>query len=188
MVVTCTSIVGLLIVLILGCEGTESPIYTETPKSPTNPLVPVDARILGSWLVEEVIGFEEGVEIGRFDSQQTDYGPFALTMTFMPGGVFHATYKLPIKKLVTLRELKWLGLEHLQDQDIIAAFWGEFQINNNQLWLDLISASAKPREAREIYSDFEEPVFTYHLGNPGLLNISYGDDDGRLELIRQEEM
>ena len=128
------------------------------------------------------------MELGRFDRQQIDYGPFALTITFMPGGVFHATYKLPVKKLISLRELKWLGLEHLQDQDIIVTFWGEFQINNNQLWLDLISASAKPREAREIYLDFEEPVLPYHLGNPGLLDISYGDDDGRLELIRQKGM
>ena len=58
MVVTCTSIVGLLIVLILGRESTERPIGIETPSSPTNPLVPVDSRILGNWLVEEVIGLK----------------------------------------------------------------------------------------------------------------------------------
>ena len=102
MVVTCTSIVGLLMVLILGCEGTESPIYTETPNSPTNPLVPIDARILGSWFIEEVIWFKEGVQTYRIDSRSIGYGPFVLTSTFMPDGLFHATSKSPIEKVTTL--------------------------------------------------------------------------------------
>ena len=47
MAVSCTSILGLLTVLILGCENTENPIGKETPKSPTNPLAPVDVRNSG---------------------------------------------------------------------------------------------------------------------------------------------
>lgn len=182
----CASMLGLLFVMILGCESTDSPIGKETQQSPTDPLVPVDAQILGSWLIEEVIWFKEGVETQRIDRQQIDYGMFALTTTFMPDRLFYATYRHPIEKATDPSWLEWLGLEHLQDQDIIVTFRGKFQINYNQLWLDLTSASAKPKEAGEIDSDFEEPVFAYHLGDPGLLDISYGDDDGRLELIRQE--
>lgn len=183
----CASMLGLLFVIILGCESTDSPIGKETLQSPTDPLVPVDARILGSWRLQETIWLKQGVETQRLDRQQIDYGPSALTMTFMPDGFFYGTFKIPIEKATDPSWLEWSGLEHLQDQDIIVTFRGKFQISDNQLWLNLTSGSARPKEAGDIDSDFEgeQNLFIYYLGDPGLLDISFGGDGNLLEFTRQ---
>ena len=178
---------GLAIVTMVGCGNADDPIR-EVPKPPSEPLVPTDLFIVGSWQLQEITWFKNGIETQRIDSRSIGYGLFAPTITFMPDGLFHATSQFPIEKVTSLSWLEWLGLEHLQDQDIIVTFRGKFQINDNELWLDLTSAIAKPKEAGDIDSDFEDErnLFVYYLGDPGLIDISFDGDDTLLEFTRQE--
>ena len=183
-----TTALGIMLVAMAGCGDTDNPIGQKSSKSPSEPRAPDDPRILGSWHLQETVWFKDGVESQRIDSRSIGYGLFAPTITFMPDGLFHATSQFPIEKVTTLSWLEWLGLEHLQDQDIIVTFRGKFQINDNELWLDLTSAIAKPKEAGDIDSDFENErnLFIYYLGDPGLLDISFDDDNNLLEFTRQE--
>lgn len=182
-----TTVLGIMLVTLAGCGNTDNPIGQESLKSPSEPRAPDDSRILGSWLLQETVWFKEGVETQRLDRQQIDYGPFALTMTFMPDGFFHGTFKVPIEKATDPRWLEWIELEHLQDQDIVVTYRGKYHISDNQLWLNLTSGSARPKEAGDIDSDFEDErnLFIYYLGDPGLLDISFDGDGNQLEFTRQ---
>lgn len=183
-----TTVLGIMLVAMAGCGDTDDPIRQESSSFSSEPRLTSDPRIFGSWHLQETVWFKEGVETQRIDSRSIGYGLFAPTITFMPDGLFHAMSKFPIEKVTTLSWLEWLGLEHLQDQDIIVTFRGKFQINDNELWLDLTSAIAKPKEAGDIDSDFadEQNLFIYYLGDPGLLDFSFDDDNNLLEFTRQE--
>ena len=183
-----TTVLGIMLVAMAGCGNTDDPIGQESLKSPSEPRAPDDPRILGSWHLQETVWFKEGVETLRFDRQQVDYGPSALTMTFTSDGYFYGTFKHPIEKTADPRWLEWIELEHLQDEDIVVTYRGKFYISDNQLWLNLTSGSARPKEAGDIDSDYEDErnLFIYYLGDPGLLDISFRDDDNLLEFTRQE--
>lgn len=173
-----TTVLGTILATIVGCGNTEDSIR-EVPK----PAVPSDVPILGEWQLQKVVWFKNGVE-----TQRIDYSSIPYSLTFAPDGIFDVIYRVPIDGVADAIWLESLELEHLQDQDIIVTFRGKFQISDNQLWLELTSASAKPKEAGKIDSDYEDPVFIYHLGDPGPLGYTFGDDRNRLELIRQKDI
>ncbi len=173
------TVLGMMLVKMVGCGNTDDPIR-EMPKPLSERQGPSDSRVLGDWLLQEAIWLKNGVE-----TQRIDYSPFSFSLGLMPDSYFFATYKFPIEYLETQRLLESNGWEHLQDQDIVVAFRGKYQTNNNQLRLNLTSASAKPKEAREIDRDFEEPGFIYYLGEPDLLYYSFSDDGNQLQMKRE---
>ena len=135
---------------------------------------------MGSWQLQGITWFKNGIE-----AQREDYSPIPYILTLEPDGFFHAKYNLPIATVTTQSWLEWIGLEHLQNENIIVTYRGKFQTVNNQLWLNLTSASARPKGAGEIDRDFENPVFFYHLGDPGPLDYSFSDENNRLQLKRE---
>ena len=170
---------GMAIVTMVGCGNADDPIR-EVPKPPSDPLVPTDLSVVGSWQLQGMTWFKNGIE-----TLQEDRSSFPYILTLEPDAIFDVTYSVPVKMYVDQSELEWIGLEHLYDQDIIVTFRGKFQTKNNQLWLNLTSASASPKEASEIDSDFEEPDFLYHFGDPAPLDYSSSDDGNRLQLKRE---
>ena len=172
-------ILGVMFVTMVGCGNTDNPIR-EVPKPPSEPLVPTDLSVVGSWQLQGITWFKNGIE-----AQREDLSSFPYILTFEPDAIFDVTNRVPVKMFVDQSWLEGTGLEHLYDQDIIVTFRGRFQIVKNQLWLNLTSANASPKGAGEIDSDFEEPEFLYHLGDPGPLDYSFSDENNQLQLKRE---
>ena len=167
---------GMIVVVIVGCGRDDSPIKEEMPQPPTEPSIPYISRILGTWHLKTVIAFENGVE-----RQQLDLGPALFTLIFKPDKTFKAIQRFPLTNEVYLEILKQKRLEHVQR--IIITFWGKFEIDEKQLLLDVDGATVEPKEAPEIDSDFEDPMnFFFWVDDTGRLNYSLSDDAGRLEL------
>ena len=183
-----TTVLGIMLVAMAGCGNTDDPIRQESSSFSSEPRLTSDPRIFGSWHLQETVWFKEGVETQRYDRQQIDYGPLAMTMTFTPDGYFYGSFAIPVDKATDPRWLESIELEHLQDQDITVTYRGKYHISDNQLWLNLTSGSAHPKEAGDIDSDFEDEqnLFIYYLGDPGLLDFSFDDDNNLLEFTRQE--
>lgn len=171
---------GMAVVTMVGCGNADDPIR-EVPKPPSEPLVPTDLSVVGSWQLQGITWFKNGIE-----AQREDLSSFPYILTLEPDAIFDVTYSVPVKMYVDQSELEGTGLEHLYDQDIIVTFRGKFQTKNNQLWLNLTSASASPKEAGEIDSDFEEPIFLYHFDDSGPLDYSSSDDGNRLQLKKED--
>ena len=174
-----TTTLGIMLVAVAGCGNTDHPIR-EVPKPPFEPRAPADLLIVGSWQLQEITWFKNGIE-----TQRIDYSPIPYILTLEPDGFFHAQYNVPVATVTTQSWLEWIGLEHLQNENIMVTYRGKFQTVNNQLWLNLTSASARPKGAGEIDRDFEDPVFFYHLGDPGPLDYSFSDENYRLQLKRE---
>ena len=173
------TVLGMILVAVVGCGNTDDPIR-DVPKPPSELLVPSDLSVVGSWQLQGITWLKNGVE-----TQHIDYSSIPYILTLEPDGFFVLTYNVPVKMFVDLSWLEGTGLEHLYNQDITVTFRGKFQTRNNQLWLNLTSASASPKEAGEIDSDFEEPIFMYHLGEPGPLDYSFSDDGNQLQMKRE---
>ena len=153
------TVLGMVLVAVVGCGNTDNPIG-EVPKPPPEPLAPSDLFIVGSWQLQEITWFKNGIE-----TQRIDYSPIPYILTLEPDGFFHAKYNVPVATVTTQSWLEWIGLEHLQNENIMVTYRGKFQTVNNQLWLNLTSASARPKGAGEIDRDFENPVFFIILEN-----------------------
>lgn len=171
-----TAMLGMIIVVIVGCGSDDSPIKEEMPQPLTEPSVPYISPILGTWHLKTVIAFENGVE-----RQQLGLGPALFTLIFKPDKTFEAIQRFPLTNEVYLEILKQKGLEHVQR--IIITFWGKFEIDEKQLLLDVDRAMVEPKEAPEIDSDFEDPMnFFFWVDDTGRLNYSLSDDGDHLEL------
>ena len=171
-----TAMLGMMVVVIVGCGSDDSPTKEEMPEPPTEPSIPYISPILGTWHLKTVIAFENGVERG-----QLDLGPFLFTLTFKPDKTFEAIQRFPLEREEYLEILKEKGLEHVQR--IIITFWGKFEVDENQLQLDVDRATVEPKEAPEIDSDFEDPMnFFFWVDDTGRLNYSLSDDGDHLEL------
>ena len=178
---TLTTILGVTAALIVGCGNTDNPIGEETPEPPAEPPTQIVSPILGDWRLLDIISFKDGVETNRIDSKVGT----SFILTFAPDGIFDVVIRIPIANVTSLHLLEWLELEHIQE--IVVTHRGNFHIGVNQLRLNLIVTSVKPKEAPKIDSDFENPIFWYDLGNPGgPLDFIHSDDGNHLELRREE--
>ena len=171
-----TAMLGMMVVVIVGCGSDDSPTKEEMPEPPTEPSIPYISPILGTWHLKTVIAFENGVERG-----QLDLGPFLFTLIFKPDKTFEVIQRFPLEREEYLEILKQKGLEHVQR--IIITFWGKFEVDEKQLRLDVDRATVEPKEAPEIDSDFEDPMnFFFWVDETGRLNYSLSDDGDHLEL------
>ena len=178
---TWTTILGILLVLIVGCGSTDNPIGEETPEPPAEPPTQIVSPILGDWRLLDIISFKDGVETNRIDSKVGT----SFILTFAPDGIFDVVIRIPIANVTSLHLLEWLELEHIQE--IVVTHRGKFYIVENRLRLNLIATSVKPKEAPKIDSDFEKPIFWYDFGNPGgPLDFIHSDDGNHLELRRED--
>ena len=118
---------GMAVVTMVGCGNTDDPIR-DVPNPPSEPRVPADLSIVGSWQLQGITWFKNGIE-----TQRIDYGPIPYILTLEPNGFFHAKYKVPVATVTIQSWLEWIGLEHLQNENIIVTFQGKFQTVNNQL-------------------------------------------------------
>lgn len=167
---------GMMVVVIVGCGSDDSSIEEEMPEPPTEPSIPYISPILGTWHLKTVIAFENGGQ-----RRQLDLGPFLFTLTFKPDKTFEAIQRFPLEREEYLEILKQKGLEHVQR--IIITFWGKFEVDEKQLLLDVDRATVEPKEAPEIDSDFEDPMnFFFWVDDTGRLNYSLSDDGDHLEL------
>ena len=95
--------------------------------------------------------------------------------------------------LADIEFLKWKGLEHIQE--IVVTFPGRYGIDEKQLRFYVDRARVEPKEAPEIDSDFEDPIFLYHRGrkarplayflinNNNQLELAVEEDKYRVEFI-----
>ena len=171
-----TAMLGMMVVVIVGCGSDDSPIKEEMPQPPTEPSIPYISPILGTWHLKTVIAVENGVQ-----RQQLDLGPVLFTLIFKPDKTFEAIHRFPLAREEYLEILKQKGLEHVQR--IIITFWGKYEIDEKQLRLDADRATVEPEEAPEIDSDFENPMnFFFWVDETGRVNYFLSDNGDRLEL------
>ena len=109
-----TAILGMIVVVIIGCGSNDSPIKEEmldeeeTSKLPTEPPDPYIVPILGTWHLQWVTAFEDGVQRQRLDA-----GSYLFTLIFKPNKTFEFIYRFPIEEWADLDFLKSKGLEHI---------------------------------------------------------------------------
>ena len=61
-----TMVVGMAVVTMVGCGNADDPIR-EVPKPPFEPRVPADLSVVGSWQLQGVTWYKNGVETQRID-------------------------------------------------------------------------------------------------------------------------
>lgn len=187
-ILTCTAIFGVMCISTAGCGSNGNPLEVESPEPASEPPIPTFTPtpnvtpILGTWLLQQ------STHRINDDIKFHDYGdmPWAY-LTFKQNRTFEAIFIWQIQEVTSMFYLAWKGLQHIEEISI--TFRGEYQIGVNQsgadqLWLDLLTAEVKPKEAPEIDSDFENPIF-YLVGNVGatrLWNYSSAEDGSQLEL------
>lgn len=177
-----TAILGMMVVVIVGCESDDSPIKEEMPQPPTKPSSSYIAPILGTWHLQTAILFENGVQKHR-----TNLGSILFILTFKPDKTFAARHRYPIEERADLDSLKQKGLEHIQR--VVIAFSGQYEIDEKQLWLDANRATVEPKEAPEIDSDLETPIdLFWYVDETGRLDYFLSDDGNRLKLVLKEDI
>ena len=181
-----TAILGMMVVPIVGCGNSDSSVKEEMPNREvtsqplTEPPDPHIAPILGTWHFQTAILFENGVQ-----KQRTNLGSFLFILTFKPDKTFEAKHRYPIEEFADLDFLKSKGLEDIRR--IVITFWGKYEIDEKQVWLDVDRTTVEPKEAPEIDSDFENPIFFY-VDETGRADYSLSDDDNRLELVLKADI
>ena len=183
-----TAILVMMVVAIVGCGSDDSPIKEEMPQPATEPPNPYIAPILGTWHLQTMSAFENGVQ-----KQRIDFDLFLVTLTFKPDKTFEVIHRYPIEVFADLEFLKWKGLEHIQE--IVVTFPGRYGIDEKQLRFYVDRAKLEPKEAPEIDSDFEDPIFFYHIerkarsmdyflvNNGSQLKLVVKEDKNRAEFI-----
>lgn len=156
-ILTWVTILGMMVVTIVGCGGDDSPIKEEMPQPATEPPNPYIAPILGTWHLQTMIAFENEVQ-----KQRLDFDMFLVTLTFKPDKTFEVIHRYPVEVFADLNFLKWKELEHIQE--IVVTFPGRYGIDEKQLRFYVDRTRVEPKEAPEIDSDFENPIFFYHIG------------------------
>ena len=185
---TCTAILGVMCISMAGCGSNGNPLEMETQEPATEPPIPTFtptpnvAPILGTWLLQQSTHrFNDDIKFHDYGDTSSAY------LTFKQNRTFEAIFIRPIQKVTRISSLAWKGLQHIEE--ITITFRGEYQIGVNQsgadqLWLNLLTAEVKPKEAPEVDSDYANPIF-YLVGNVGanrLWNYSSAEDGSQLEL------
>ena len=177
---TSTTLLGLMLVTIVGCGSNDNPIGEEMSEKPVEPPMQIISPILGDWHLQAITWLKDGVE-----TQRQDFTSFSFTLTLDPDRIFEVVHRFPTESVTSSVFLELKDWEHIQE--IIVTHRGKYYIDENQLRLNLIATSVKPKEAPEIDSDFENPIFWYDVGNPGgSLDYSIADQGKELELRREE--
>ena len=188
MILTWVTILGVMIVFMVGCGSDDSPIKEdnspikeEMPQPATEPPNPDITPILGDWHLQTITFFENGVQ-----TQSMDFSSGLFTLTFRPDKTFEVINRYPIELVADLEFLKWKELEHIQE--IVVTFPGKYRISEKQLWLDVGRARVEPNEAPEIDADFEDPIFFYHIEMKARpMDYSLVNDGNGLELVVKED-
>ena len=121
MILIWTAILGMMIVVIVGCGSDDSPIKEEMPQlsiEAPNPYVPL---VLGTWRLQTVTWLEKGVV-----NQSIDFSSGLFTLTFKPDKTFEVIYRYPIEEAISeiLRPAEWEDI-----QEIIVTFPGKYGIS-----------------------------------------------------------
>ena len=174
---TWATILGILLVFIVGCGNTDNPVGERTPEPPTQNVSP----ILGDWQLQAIVVLKDGVETQRIVGSSVE----SITLLkLQPDGIFEVVSTVPIENVASLDLLEWLELQHVQE--IVVTHRGKYHITGNQLRLNLIVTRVKPKEAPKIDSDFENPRFWYEFGEPrSPLDYFLTEDGNNLELRRE---
>ena len=183
-----TTILGVIFVLVLGCEGTDNPIGEEIQEPPTEPPTNIVSPILGDWRLMDLILFTDGVVTIQNTTAGSIFGANPNILTLAPDGIFNLTQRYPIQEEEDLELLEWKGKGHIHE--IIVTFRGKYRLGANQLWLNRVVTRVEPREEALEYKEFfEDPLFVYDIwaftdeGTHGkLLDYSLTDDGNQLEL------
>ena len=118
--------------------------------------------------------------------QRQDADSGVITLTFKPDKTFEVIYKYPIEVLADQAFLEWKGLEHIQE--IVVTFPGRYGIDAKQLRFYVDRARVEPKEAPEIDSDFEDPIFFYHIGRKARpMDYSLVNNGNQLKLVVKED-
>ena len=175
-----TVILGMIVVAVVGCGGDDRPIKEEMPQPATessNPYVPL---VLGTWHLQTITFFENGVQ-----TQSMDFSLVLFTVTFKLDKTFEVISKYPIEEAVNeiLRPAEWEDI-----QDIVVTFPGRYGIDEKQLRFYVDRARVEPKDAGEVDSDFEDPIFFYHIGRKARpLAYSLVNNGDQLELVVKED-
>ena len=182
---------GISLVVIIGCGGNDYPLKeempdpsTETSETQFRPVTNI-TPILGTWVLKSIATFH-GDEVVRQES-----AVFAIYLTFKPDRTFESTYSRPIKEVTNAATLAEKGLQHIlqHTNDITVTVQGEFEIGINQIRLTFLSASVTPKEAPEIDSDFENPMFfpfIEKVGDSRMLYYTIAEDSSEIVFVAKE--
>ena len=184
-------IFGISLVVIIGCGSDKNPLTEDTPVSSNEAIEPqftpiADVTpILGTWVLKSIATFH-GDEVVRQES-----AVFAIYLTFKPDRTFESTYSRPIKEVTNAATLAEKGLQHIlqHTNDITVTVQGEFEIGIIQIRLTFLSASVTPKEAPEIDSDFENPMFfpfIEKVGDSRMLYYTIAEDSSEIEFVAKE--
>ncbi len=182
LILTWATIIGILLVFIVGCGNTENPVG----ETPTEPPAHIDSPILGDWRLMDIIWLKDGVVMNQIDSEGSIAGANPNILTLAADGIFELVQRYPIQE-DELHWLEWKGWEHIQE--LVVTFRGKYYIGENKLRLNLIVTRVEPKEeAPEIRRDLENPVFLYDFwyNDGGPLDFIHSDDGNHLELRREE--
>ena len=182
---------GVIFVVIIGCGSDEDLFKEETPdpstEIPVTQFEPITdiTPILGTWRLKSVV-YVFGDEKTRQDADTV-----AFYLTFKPDHTFEATHSIPIQMVTSAAILASKGLQHIfrHTKEILLTFQGEYKIGTDRLKLRLLSASVTPKEAPEIDSDFENPVFyplVGYVGDTNEWNYMIADDGSALVFWAEE--
>ena len=148
-------ILGMMVVVVVGCGSEDGPIKEEMPQPPTEAPNPYIAPILGTWHLQTMSAFENGVQ-----KQRLDFNPALITLTFNLDKTFEVIHRYPIEAAVNeiLRPAEWEDI-----QEIVVTFPGSYGIDEKTLRFYVDRASVEPKDAGEVDSDLEDPIFLYHI-------------------------
>ena len=176
-----TVMLGMMVVAVVGCGGDDSPIKEEMPQPAAEPPNPYIAPILGTWHLQTITWFENNVE-----NQSIDFSSGLFTLTFKPDKTCEVIYRYPIEEAVNeiLRPVEWEDI-----QEIVVTFPGRYGIDEKQLRFYVDRARVEPKDAGEVDSDFEDPIFFYHIeGKARPLDYSLVNNGDQLELVNKKDI
>ena len=186
-------IFGISLVVIIGCGSDKNPLTEDTPVSSNEAIEPqftpiADVTpILGTWLLESITTFHGDEMVYQYQES----AEFPYYLAFKSDGTLNATYNFPIKKVTNASILAEKGLQHIlqHTNDITVTVQGEFEIGINQIRLTFLSASVTPKEAPEIDSDFENPMFfpfIEKVGDSRRLYYTIAEDSSEIVFVAKE--
>ena len=192
-ILTWKLIFGMSLVVIIGCGSDKNPLTEDTPVSSNEAIDPqftpiADVTpILGTWLFESIASFH-GDEVVY---QYRESAVFPFYLAFKSDGTLNATYNYPIKRVTNASNLAEKGLQHILEHfsDITVTVRGKYELSANQIRMTFLSASVAPKEAPEIDSDFENPIFfpfIEKVGDSRMLYYTIAEDGSEIVLVAKE--
>ena len=192
-ILTWKLIFGMSLVVIIGCGSDKNPLTEDTPASSNEVIEPqftpiADVTpILGTWLFESIASFH-GDEVVY---QYRESAEFPFYLAFKSDGTLNATYNFPIKKVTNASNLVEKGLQHilLRTDKITITVQGEYEMGIDRIRLTFLAASVTPKEAPEIDSDFENPIFfpfIEKVGDSRMLYYTIAEDGSEIVLVAKE--